>query len=281
VRKRRLTSFAALCGLALSVSLVNAVAPPSRSFLLRPVIVPIEVIRSGHIAIRARINGQGPYRFIFDTGAPALVISEQVARQSGILPSNFRRPFFTPLGNLGNFDVDSITLGAASQSHLQANIWNHPTVEILSQAFGRFEGLIGFPFFARYAITIDYKTKTMLLVPCSFQPEDTQQKMIDRLSNPVMEKTWGAAQLLGIRISKAAKDVSAGVVIDAVSRNGPAGEAGVKAGDRLLGLDGRWTDTVQDSYAALSGVQAAGEVRVSILRDGKSLNLILKVMPGI
>jgi len=90
--------------------------------------------RSGHIAIRAKINGHGPYRFIFDTGAPSLVISEQVARDSRILPLDFEKPFFTPLGNLGNHEVRTIELGRAEQLNLTSDVWNHPTVEILSRA---------------------------------------------------------------------------------------------------------------------------------------------------
>jgi hypothetical protein len=259
----------------------RAVLPPSRSFLLRPVLVPIEVVRSGHIAIRAKINGHGPYRFIFDTGAPSLVISEQVARDARILPADFQRPFFTPLGNLGNFDVRSISLGAATQQHLMSDIWNHPTVELLSRAYGRFEGLVGFPFFAHYQVTIDYKSKTLSLVPCDYQPADTQKKMTDRLTRQAEAKIWAATQSLGIRVSKTAGDDAAGVVITAVLAGSPAADAGFAAGDRLLVFDGRWTDSVDDCYAALSAVDAPRDVPAVLLHQGKKVSLQVKVVPGI
>ena len=258
-----------------------AVAPPSRSFLVRPTIIPIEVVHSGHIAIRAKINGHGPYRFIFDTGAPSLVISEQVARDALILPRDYEKPFFTPLGNLGNHDVNSIMLGRAAQLHLLADIWNHPTVEILSRAFGRFEGLIGFPFFAHYQVTIDYKSKTMTLVPCAFEPMDTQEKMINRMSGSAGAKIWAATESMGIRVTKAVKDEEAGVVITAVSTGSPAADAGFKVGDRLLTLDGKWTDSIEDCYAALSGVTTARDVPVVILHNGQKTDMIVKVSPGI
>ena len=276
----RQLSFALLM-LLCAISNGWAAAPPSLSFLGRPVLVPIEVVRSGHIAIRARINGHGPYRFIFDTGAPALVISEQVAKDSRILPVDFQKPFFTLLGNLGNYDVKSIALGGAIQPHLQATIWNHPTVEVLSSMYGRFEGLIGFPFFARYRITIDYKSQTMTLVPCAFEPVDTQQKMMDHYTNADPAKIYAATESLGIRVSKATKDDAAGVVISQVLAGSPAANAEIKSGDRLLTLDGRWTDSVEDCYAALSAVESARDVPALILRDGTQIKVIVKVSPGI
>jgi hypothetical protein len=259
----------------------SAVAPPSRSFLMRPTIIPIEVVHSGHIAIRAKINGHGPYRFIFDTGAPSLIISEQVARDARILPRDFEKPFFTPLGNLGNYDVKSVALGRSSQPHLLADIWNHPTVEILSRAFGRFEGLIGFPFFAHYQVTIDYKSKTMTLVPSPYEPMDTREKMMNRMSGSAGAKIWAATESLGIRVTKAVKDEEAGVVIAAVLTGSPAADAGFKVGDRLLTLDGRWTDSIEDCYAALCAVDTARDVPVVILHDGKQTKVIVKVTPGI
>jgi hypothetical protein len=270
-----------LLTLAFIATPARPAAPPSLSFLVRPVIIPIEVIRSGHIAIRARINGHGPYRFIFDTGAPSLVISEQVARDARILPTDFQKPFFTPLGNLGNYDVKSIALGRATQPNLTANIWNHPTVEILSRSFGRFEGLIGFPFFAHYQITIDYKTKTMTLVPCTFQPQDTQEKMTARLTDPAPAKIWAATESLGIKISKAKTDEAAGVIIESVLPGSPAETAGFTPGDRLLTLDGRWTDTIDDCYAALSAVDTPRQIPATVLHNGRELKMPVKVTPGI
>ena len=264
----------------LTLPFLLAASPPSAAFLTRPVILPIEVVHSGHIAIHAKINGHGPYRFIFDTGSPSLVISEQVARDSKILSTDFDRPFFTPLGNLGEYPVRSITMGRATQGGLIADVWNHPTVELLGKMYGRFEGLIGFPFFAHYQLTIDYKTKTMMLVPSKYKPQDTKQKLIDRLSAPGI-KFWAPTESIGIAVSKAKDDQAAGVVIDSVLSESPAANGGLKAGDRLLTLDGRWTDSVDDCYAALTAIDSARAVPMSILRDGRQFAGVLNVKPGI
>jgi membrane-associated protease RseP (regulator of RpoE activity) len=278
--RRLLELIVSLCLLLALAVPAPAVAPPAG--FTGPVVIPIEVVPSGHIAIMAKINGKGPYRFIFDTGAPALVIGEQVSKLSGILPTPFHRPFFTMLGNLGEYAVKSIVLGRAEQKGLVTDVWNHPTVDLLSRAYGPFEGLIGFPFFAHYCVTIDYKAKTMTLTPSKYQPEDTKEKMTRHLNGdsgpmPIL----AADESLGVRMTKDAKDDTAGVTISAVLPDSPAADAGLKPGDRLLTLGGRWTDTVQDCYLAATAIESARPVAVTYQRDGKQHKTTVFVKPGI
>src|SRR5262245_51948813 len=40
-----------------------------------------ELLKSRHLAIQVRINGHGPYRMIFDTGSPVVLISSRVAEE--------------------------------------------------------------------------------------------------------------------------------------------------------------------------------------------------------
>jgi predicted metalloprotease with PDZ domain len=204
-----------------------------------------------------------------------------VAKDAMILPRDFHRPFFTPLGNLGEYKVKSIGLGRAMQPNLQADVWNHPTVEELSAMFGRFEGLIGFPFFSRYAVTIDYKSKTMALVPCAYLPTDTKEKMTQKMMGGESEKLFAPTESLGIVVTKDAKDESAGVTISKVLPHGPADNAGLLPGDRLLTLDGRWTDSVEDCYAALSGVDSSRPIDVTLKRDRSPLKTKITVKPAI
>ncbi len=229
----------------------------------------------------ARINGSGPYRFIFDTGAPMLLVNERVATDARILPRGFQRPFFTPLGDLGAYRVRSINLGRAQQTNVLSDVWNHPTVEALSRAFGPFEGLMGFPFFAHYQMTIDYQSKTMTLIPSPFQPVDTREKMTRRLSDVEQARVYAPRQSMGIVVAKDAKDTAAGVTITTVMPQSPAERAHILAGDRLLTLNGRWTDSIEDCYAALCGVDSSRAVSATILRGGKEINLRIKVEPAI
>src|SRR3954462_10396498 len=54
-----------------------------------PVKVPFEMLQkgrlmSGHLAVQAKVNGKGPYRLIFDTGAPVILLSARVGKEAGL-----------------------------------------------------------------------------------------------------------------------------------------------------------------------------------------------------
>ena len=68
---------------------------------------------------------------------------------------------------------------------------------------------------------------------------------------------------------KDADDKEEGVVVKDVLPNGPAATAGLKAGDRLLTLSGRWTDTLIDLYTAAGYVKPGETAAVTVRRDGQ------------
>ena len=45
--------------------------------------VPYRLSDTQHIVVRAKLNGKGPYHFVVDTGAPALILSEAVGAEVG------------------------------------------------------------------------------------------------------------------------------------------------------------------------------------------------------
>src|SRR4051794_19658112 len=50
----------------------------------KAVAVPCRLTDSGHILVRAKINGKGPFNFIIDTGAPLVYVATTVAEKLGI-----------------------------------------------------------------------------------------------------------------------------------------------------------------------------------------------------
>ena len=70
---------------SLSLALVMAAGPVCRADTpaQKPVTVPFEMLVTRHMAMQIKVNGKGPYRVIFDTGAPISSISSKVAKESG------------------------------------------------------------------------------------------------------------------------------------------------------------------------------------------------------
>ena len=55
----------------------------------------------------------------------------------------------------------------------------------------------------------------------------------------------------------------------------------MKAGDRLLTLDGRWTDTVADCYRAAAEVKAGQPAEIVLKRDGQEIKQTVRPAEGL
>jgi hypothetical protein len=248
----------------------------------KPVTVPFELIQSKHMAIKVMINGKGPYRMIFDTGAPITLLNNKVAKEAGVLPKNFKPPLFAFFGAKGQFKIKSLEIGGLKAADVLTVVMDHPTVDLISKALGPIEGLVGFPFFARYKMTIDYQAKTLTFVPNGYKPRDTMQQMMASLmkrDKPVTTVLAPASQW-GFKVHKDANDEEAGVTIKEVLTGSAAAAAGLQAGDRLLTLDDRWTDSVAECYAAAGHVKPGTAVKVAVKRKGKEMVLTVKPASG-
>ena len=249
-----------------------------------PITVPFELFPTKHIAVKIKVNGKGPYRVIFDTGSPVTLLSNKVADEAGLLDKKGPQPLFNPFGAGGEAKVKSLQLGDLKLEKVSAIIMDHPGVQAMSSAFGSVEGIVGFPVFARYKMTLDYQAKTMTFAPNKYEPTDALQTIIANLMMMTQDappKVIAPSGQWGLVVRKAAGDEAAGVTVKEVMPGSAAAAAGLKAGDRLLTLDGRWTDTVADTYLAASFVKPGEMVQVTVRRDGKEIELTVQPAPGL
>ena len=56
----------------------------------KPMKTPFELLKTQHMTVQVKINGKGPYRLIFDTGAPVTLINNRIAKEAGVFPKDFR-----------------------------------------------------------------------------------------------------------------------------------------------------------------------------------------------
>jgi hypothetical protein len=247
--------------------------------------IPFEMLPTQHMAIKVKINGKGPYRIIFDTGAPDSLLSNKVAKEAKLAPKNAKQSMFGPFGARGQFTIQTLEAGDLKADNLSTMVLDHPTVEALASAVGPIEGILGFTFFAHYRTTIDYQKGRITLEPVDYEPGDVLQAILKKFLAPKNEReappVIAPAGLLGLRVTKAEKDEEPGVTVEAVLPGGAAAEAGLKAGDRLLTLDRRWTDTVTDCYLAAGGVRPGTPAEAVVERQGKRLTLKVEPRPGL
>ena len=58
-----------------------------------PLAVPFELLPSNHMVVRAKINGKGPFRLIFDLGSPVTLLGNATAEASGVVEADAPRIF--------------------------------------------------------------------------------------------------------------------------------------------------------------------------------------------
>lgn len=277
--------FAALLVLPFAVGPARADTKPD----LKPTPVKFELVPSGHFIVKVKLNGKGPYNLIFDTGAPSTLISPRVAKDAGLTKDVKDKPPIAIFGMMGSVNVKEFQVGAVKAEGVSAMILDHPTVKLFSQEYeakyGAIEGIVGFPFFAQFRMTVDYAAKELTFVPSGFKAGDTMadlmQSMMQKMTGKQESKVAAPAGLWGLEIAKKTGDEAEGVDVQTVVAGGAAAEAGLKAGDRILTIDGRWTDSLGDAYTAASFAKPGRPVVVAVRRDGKEVKLSVAPRTGL
>jgi PDZ domain/Aspartyl protease len=246
-----------------------------------PVTLSFELVASNHMVVEAKINGKGPFRLIFDSGAPVSLLSNKAAEESGAVEKGAPKSFL--MGMRGEGTIKSLEVGDLKAKDVPVLILDHPTLKAIGSFLGKpVEGIIGFTFFAHYRTTIDYQARTMTLEPVDFEVRDLMKELPGRLVGPKVAKKRVLAPggLWGLTLGEPVEDGS-GVAIKTVRPGSPAEGAGLKPGDVLTTLDGRWTSTVVDAYRAANAATPGEAVEVVVVREGEELKVRVKPVGGI
>jgi hypothetical protein len=269
-------------GLTLA-SLLFAFAGAFADDAAKPAKVAFQTLPTQHMTVQITVNGKGPYRVIFDTGAPTTLLSNKVAKEAGVFPKNYK-PGFAFFGSAGQFKVKQLEMGDLKIDNVDAMVMDHPTVGALASAVGPIEGIVGFNVFAKFRSTLDYQAKEMTFVPTSFVPANMMEKMMESMLGSKnakgKAKVLAPGGLLGVRPAKDAADMEPGITLEHVYADSPAAKAGLKTGDRLLTLDHRWTDSISDLFIALAKADVSAPLPIEVLRDGKAVKMEVRLAAG-
>jgi len=286
--KKLLATFAAL---SLLVGFARADEKPAKEKEApKPQTVKFELVPSGHFIVKVKLNGDGPYNLIFDTGAPTTLITPRIAKEAKLVKDAKDKPLIPLFGMMGQVKVKEFQVGDVVASDVGAMIMDHPTVALFSKEYkdkyGVIDGIVGFPFFSQYKMTVDYATKEMTFVPSGYKPTDIMQDLMKTVmesmsSSKPQPRVAAPAGLWGLELAKSGGDDADGVDVKGVMAGGAAAAAGLKEGDRILTIDGRWTDTIGDAYVAASFVKPGKPAVVVVKRDGKEVKVTVKPKAGL
>lgn len=139
---------------AAKVRLENA--PESSRLPMQPVSVPMKTDH-GLPVIEATINGKGPYKFVFDTGAGRTFLNSSLVKELGLKPTgkiNVGDPSAPDSISANAYTLDNIMVGEASFEKLNA-------AEFDGLPWKDIKGIIGLPTFYDALINLDYPNQTM------------------------------------------------------------------------------------------------------------------------
>jgi hypothetical protein len=233
--------------------------------------------------VRARINDKGPYLLVFDLGAPITLLGNSVSEASGVVKASTPRSFL--FGMRGEATVDKLQIGNLTATRLPVIVFDHPVLKALGRMTGRsIDGIMGYTFFARYKTMIDYQAHQMTFEPVDHPVRDLLKELPDRLLGPkiAQRRVVAPSAMLGLRLAEPRGGVdSPGVPIVEVYKESPADRAGLKSGDVLISLDGRWTTSITDVFDAAVDVKPGDNAAVVVLRNGVEKTLTIWPVDGI
>jgi predicted aspartyl protease len=156
--------------------------------------VVMEIVH-GKPFVSVTINGQGPFRFVVDTGTggEAFVTPELAAQLT--LPHAGQITLNDPSGQGGRkvplVRLDSLELGGVSFHAVRA------AVHTLSPADGPCQGLLGFALFRNYLLTLDYPNRRLELAIGSLQLDESHSVLPMRILDgiPVVTLAIGAERI--------------------------------------------------------------------------------------
>ena len=220
--------------------------------------VPYKLTDSKHIMVRVKLNGKGPFNFILDTGAPALIMTEAVAKKAGAELDKEWGTFKLQIE--GGVEIPK----ARGLAH---DMFQLKGMNALGIAGVELHGVLGYNILAQYKIQYDFTADKLVWTPLAFEPP----KMVG-----LGQKTGGndgglsmvgdmmkfLAPLLGVKpnfalvprgfIGLELDEKKGEVFVKSVVADGPAAKAGLAAGDQITGTKKNDVDSVEDILKAVA-----------------------------
>jgi hypothetical protein len=283
---RILWSCAALAALSLGPAARARAPVPDKA--PRSFEVPYKLTVVKHVLVRAKINGKGPFNFILDTGAPALYVATPVCKKLGIEADR------NGWGTFDRFEIE----GGVVLTKLKGKVETPFQLEGMNGmglAGAEVHGMIGYNILARYRMEIDFARDKLVWVPLDFEPKvpagmggkgggmgglEIIGSIMKGLGTLLGRKPAPEVRLRGFwGVELAEGDDSP--VVRSVLASGPAGSAGVVAGDRLTHVGGRSVQNVEDVHRFARKLAPGERVKLTVVRGTEKKEITVKTGEGL
>lgn len=117
------------------------------------------------LIVPVHVNGEGPFDFVFDTGATLTCVDRSLVEVLGLEGEPVDTGVGIGVGGAGQVSVvrfDSVRVGRASVSELPGCIIDLGHVEIFGTEI---QGLVGLNFMRSYTVTLNFENESLRLEP--------------------------------------------------------------------------------------------------------------------
>jgi Aspartyl protease/PDZ domain len=240
---------------------INLYEPQSYRYSGSGEFIPL-TMDDGLLFVRASITPQGlapiEGKFEIDSGSTGAILLNTPFVQRHNLLATVPKAIQTNTGGVGG--TAKMLRGRVNNVRLGRFVIDHPITHFSQATQGdyassKYDGLIGDQILRRFKVIVDYSRRRMILEPTAHFSEPYEIDMS------------------GIELVADGDDL----LIDDVDENSSAAEAGVKGGDLLLAINGRPAAEFTLDQIRTMFMQDGKEYSLRLKRDGKVLQIKLKL----
>ena len=250
--------------------------------------VPYKLTDTKHVLVRVKLNGKGPFNFIIDTGAPALILTEAAAKKAGGKADGSWTKFDT-LEVEGGVKIDDARGLAIDPFQLKG-------MNAMGLAGVELHGMMGYNILARYKIEYDFTQTKLKWTPVDYKVPDPKRVQVDKDGGGQggLEMIGSLMQMLGPLVAKPNFDVQPRgflgaeleaqkdeLVVKSVLAGGPADKAGLKAGDRIETAKGKSLKKPEDLLEAVKKLPEGTSLKLSIKRGDDTKDITVELGKGL
>jgi hypothetical protein len=272
---------------AMVASSLQAIEPPKGQKINEVYWVPFRLSDVKHVVVRVKLNGKGPFNFIVDTGAPAVFVGTETAKQIGIDMD----------GKEGDHSFDSFEVeGGPKMTSYKARVedpFQLTGMNKINAAGIKYHGVLGYTLLAQYEIEYDFTRPHLKWTKLDWKPppppgfrnlskgaSDQMKTMVglSLLATSILPRKPDAVivyrGLLGIEIAEKNQQV----IITKVLADTPAASAGLAVGDKIVEFRERTITSLLDLEKEALTLAAEKEIEMKIDRGG--MEKTIQLTPG-